>query len=211
MARYTGPVCKLCRREGMKLYLKGERCYGPKCAIERRAYAPGMHGKRAQFQRKVSDYGNQLREKQKVRRIYGVLERQFQRYFREAQKRKGKTGEALLQTLERRLDNVVYRLGFASSRAQARQLVNHGHFEVNGRKTDIPSMLVKPGDVITVRERSRRTTYFRNLAQDLAQHQPPPWLSLDPEAMRGQVVSLPSREDIEYPIQEQLIVEYYSR
>ncbi|MFQ6057755.1 MAG: 30S ribosomal protein S4 [Anaerolineae bacterium] len=211
MARYTGPVCKLCRREGEKLFLKGERCFTPKCAIERRSYAPGFHGRRGRFRRKVSDYGLQLREKQKARRIYGVLERQFRRYFKDAQKRKGRTGEILLQTLERRLDNVVYRLGFASSRAQARQLVRHGHFEVNKRKTDIPSYLVKPGDEIAVREKSKKSAYFKDLAQELGQGTIPQWMSLDPRSMSGRILDLPSREDLDITISEQLIVEYYSR
>ncbi|OGO42403.1 MAG: 30S ribosomal protein S4 [Chloroflexi bacterium RBG_16_57_9] len=211
MARRIDPVCKLCRREGEKLFLKGERCFSPKCAIERRNYAPGMHGKKAQFRRKLSDYGVQLREKQKVRRIYGMMERQFRRYFEEAQKSKGLTGLNLLQSLERRLDNVVYRLGFAYSRAQARQLVNHGHFEVNGVKTDVPSYLLKPGDQISVREKSRNTTYFKDLPKELERVKVADWLSLDARNLGGRVVSLPNREDIEQPIKEQLIVEFYSR
>lgn len=211
MARRTDPVCKLCRREGEKLFLKGERCFSPKCAIERRSYAPGMHGKKAQFRRKLSDYGVQLREKQKTRRIYGLMERQFRRYFEEAQKSKGLTGLNLLQSLERRLDNVVYRLGFAYSRAQARQLVNHGHFEVNGVKTDVPSFLLKPGDQIAVREKSRNTTYFKDLSKELERVKVADWLSLDARNLGGRVVSLPNREDIEQPIKEQLIVEFYSR
>lgn len=211
MARYTGPVCKLCRREGEKLFLKGERCFTPKCAVERRSYAPGMHGRRGQYRRKVSDYGLQLREKQKARRIYGVMERQFRRYFREAQKQKGLTGENLLQILERRLDNVVYRLGFASSRAQARQLVRHGHFEVNGRKTDIPSYLVKPGDEIRVRDRSRKLAYFQAAAKELERKAVPEWMSLDPRSLSGRILELPKREDIDLTLKEQLIVEYYSR
>ena len=211
MARYTDAVCKLCRREGMKLFLKGERCLSPKCAIERRPYPPGEHGQRRTGRRKVSDYGMQLREKQKVRRMYGVLERQFRRYFQEASRRKGQTGETLLILLERRLDNVVYRLGFADSRAQARQLVRHGHFEVNGTKTDIPSYLVKPGDVIRVRERSRSRTYFKERAQLLEGRAVPEWLQLRPAEMSGTVLAEPSRQDIQIPVNEQLIVEYYSR
>ncbi len=211
MARYTDAVCKLCRREGMKLFLKGERCLSPKCAIERRPYPPGEHGQRRTGRRKVSDYGMQLREKQKVRRMYGVLERQFRRYFQEASRRKGRTGETLLILLERRLDNVVYRLGFADSRAQARQLVRHGHFEVNGIKTDIPSYLVKPGDVIRVRERSRSRTYFKERAQLLEGRTVPEWLQLHPGEMSGTVLAEPSRQDIQIPVNEQLIVEYYSR
>lgn len=211
MARRTDPVCKLCRREGEKLFLKGARCFTPKCAIERRNYAPGEHGKKAQFRRKLSDYGTQLREKQKARRIYGVLERQFRRYFEEAQKTKGLTGLNLLQSLERRLDNVVYRLGFATSRAQARQLVSHGHFELNGKRTDVPSALLKPGDQISVRAQSRDSVYFKDLAKDLERVRVPNWLSLDARSLTGRVISLPGREDIELPIKEQLIVEFYSR
>lgn len=211
MARYTGPVCKLCRREGEKLLLKGERCFTPKCALERRAYAPGVHGRQAQFRRKKSDYGLQLREKQKARRIYGVLERQFRRYFKEAERRKGLTGVNLLIVLESRLDNVVYRLGFADSRAQARQLVRHGHFDVNGRKTNTPSFLVKAGDVITVRERSKKITYFRDLSTVMEHKVVPEWLSLDIPKMEGRVLTLPTREDIDASLNEHLIVEYYSR
>ncbi|MFB0533451.1 MAG: 30S ribosomal protein S4 [Anaerolineae bacterium] len=211
MARYTGPVCKLCRREGEKLLLKGERCFTPKCALERRAYAPGMHGRQAQFRRKESEYGLQLREKQKARRIYGVLERQFRRYFREAERRKGLTGVNLLIILESRLDNVVYRLGFADSRVQARQLVRHGHFDVNGRKTNVPSFLVKAGDAIAVRERSKKLAYFRDLNAVIEHKVVPEWLSLDIPKMEGQVLALPTREDIDASLNEQLIVEYYSR
>ncbi len=211
MARHTESVCKLCRREGEKLFLKGERCYSPKCAIERRGYPPGQHGRQAQFRRKVSDYGLQLREKQKARRIYGVLERQFRRYFREAERRRGLTGSNLLIILESRLDNVVFRLGFAESRAQARQLVRHGHFEVNGRKTNIPSFLVKPGDVVRVKSNSRSTPYFRDLSQDLGHRAAPEWMSLDESAMTGTILSLPDRSDIDVTLNEQLIVEYYSR
>ena len=211
MGRYRGPVCRLCRREGEKLFLKGERCYTPKCAIERRNYPPGMHGRRTQFRRRVSDYGLQLREKQKAKRIYGVMERQFRRYFQQALKHKGMTGANLLQTLERRLDNVVYRLGLADSRAQARQLVTHGHITVNGRKMNIPSYLVRAGDVIGVRERSRRNAHFRGLADKLDPANVPAWLQLDPQALEGRVLSLPQRDQIDEPINEQLIVEFYSR
>ena len=211
MARYRGPVCRLCRREGMKLYLKGERCYTPKCAFERRPYPPGMHGPAARYQRKQSDYALQLREKQKVKRIYGVMERQFRRYFEEASKRKGVTGATLLTILETRLDNVVYRLGFADSRAQARQLVRHGHIEVNGRKVNIPSYRVKPGDIIKVRERSRKNAFFRDRAEILEEKQVPDWLELDPVNMAGRVLALPQRHHIDIPINEQLIVEFYSR
>ncbi len=211
MARYTGPVCKLCRREGEKLFLKGERCFTPKCALEKRSYPPGMHGRRSQFRRRVSDYGVQLREKQKARRIYGVMERQFRRYFREAERRPGMTGSNLLRLLETRLDNVVYRLGFASSRAQARQLVRHGHFQVNGRKTDIPSYLVEPGDEIAVGDNSKGKPYFRDLAKGLEEKAVPGWLSLDLESLTARVLDLPSKEEVETPISEQLVVEYYSR
>ncbi|MCL4828660.1 MAG: 30S ribosomal protein S4 [Caldilinea sp.] len=213
MARYTDSVCKLCRREGQKLFLKGERCLSPKCAIERRAFPPGVHGKKQTFRRKTSDYGLQLREKQKARRIYGVLERQFRRYFEEANRTKGMTGVNLLAMLEKRLDNVVYRLGFADSRAQARQLVRHGHFEVNGRKTDIPSFQVSVGDVITVRESARNKGYFKERAQIMqgGSSSVPAWLRASVVDMKGEVLGAPAREDIEIPLNEQLIVEYYSR
>lgn len=212
MARYTGPVCRLCRREGQKLFLKGERCTSPKCALERKDYPAGQHGQVSRFRRqRPSDYYRQLREKQKVRRIYGVLERQFHRYFEEASRRPGLTGEILLILLERRLDNVVYRLGFADSRAQARQLVQHGHFTVNGRRVTIPSYLVSQGDVIAVREGSRKRTYFQGLAQALDERGVPEWLSLDVKGLSARVVGLPRREDVDTPITEQLVVEYYSR
>jgi len=210
MARYTGPVCKLCRREGEKLFLKGERCFSKSCAFEQRAFPPGAHGRRAQFRRKVSDYGMQLREKQKARRIYGILEAQFRRYYRLAEKQTGMTGPNLLVILERRLDNVVYRLGFADSRSQARQLVLHGHFDLNGEKATVPSMLVKAGDKISVRENSRRDTYFQGMTERLAQSSVPGWLALDAQSMSGQVLALPMREQIDVPLTEQLIVEYYS-
>lgn len=211
MARYKDAVCKLCRREGEKLFLKGERCLSPKCAVERRPYPPGLHGRQAQFQRKVSDYGLQLRAKQKARRVYGVMERQFRRYFREAERRRGLTGTNLLILLESRLDNVVYRLGFAQSRPQARQLVRHGHFEVNGRKVNIPSFLVQAGDVVAVRSGSRNNVYFRDVALDLEHRAVPEWLSRDDASMSARVLSLPERTDIDISINEQLIVEYYSR
>jgi small subunit ribosomal protein S4 len=212
MARYTGPVCKLCRREGAKLFLKGSRCFSPKCAFERRAYPPGQHGRGATFRRRrASDYARQLREKQKARRIYGVLERQFRRYYREAQRRPGMTGENLLVILESRMDNVVYRMGFADSRAQARQLVQHGHFDLNGRRTDIPSALLKPGDIVSVRQNSRRRKYFKGLSAVLEQREVPAWLTIDPSQLAGRVVALPTREAIDQPLSEQLIVEYYSR
>lgn len=211
MANYTDAVCRLCRREGQKLFLKGERCLSPKCAIERRNYPPGDHGKKTTFRRKVSDFGMQLREKQKARRIYGVMERQFRRYFRDASRRKGMTGATLLSMLESRLDNVVYRLGFADSRSQARQLVRHGHFDVNGRKTNVPSFLVQVGDVVTVRASSRDKAYFRDRAQLMQSGKPPAWLAVNLPMMSGTVQAAPSREDIEIPLNEQLIVEYYSR
>ena len=211
MARYKDAVCKLCRREGEKLFLKGERCVSPKCAFERRPYPPGSHGKQSTFRRKTSDYGLQLRAKQKARRVYGVLERQFRRYFREAEKQRGQTGVNLLILLESRLDNVVYRLGFAASRPQARQLVRHGHLEVNGRKVNIPSYLVKAGDIVMVRTRSRQMVYFKDLFHDLPHRAVPEWLSRDDEVMAGRVMSVPERKDIDVTLNEQLIVEYYSR
>jgi small subunit ribosomal protein S4 len=212
MARVIGPVCKLCRREGEKLFLKGSRCLSPKCAIERRAYAPGQHGQSGQFRRsRSSDYSVQLREKQKARRIYGVLERQFRRYFTIAQRSKGLTGQVLLQILESRLDNVVYRMGLASSRAQARQLVQHGHFDVNGVRTDTPAKLVKTGDIISVHDSSRGARYFKAVAKDSDAPAAPQWLSVDPAGLSGRVLHLPSREEIDLSLNEQLIVEYYSR
>jgi small subunit ribosomal protein S4 len=207
LARYTGPVCKLCRREGVKLFLKGEKCYTDKCPVTRRPYPPGQHG---QGRRKLSEYGIQLREKQKARRTYGVLEGQFRRYLAWAEKRPGVTGEMLLRYLERRLDNVVYRLGFASSRAEARQLVRHGHFEVNGRRVDIPSYLVKVGDEIRVRESSRQKTRFKEMAQSPSRNVPG-WLEANPDTLTGRVVRWPNRDEIDAPVQEQLIIEFYSR
>jgi len=211
MARYLGSKCKLCRREGEKLYLKGDRCYSPKCAYERRDYAPGMHGRKRSFRRKVSDYGLQLREKQKTRRIYGVMERQFRRYFEAALQHKGVTGAELLITLERRLDNIVYRLGFASSRNQARQLILHGHFMLNEQRARTPSMLGSENDIVTVRERSRALQYFKDVEKELEHMTTPEWLSLDAASMAGRVQYLPSREQLDVPIREQLIVEFYSR
>jgi len=211
MARHTDAVCKLCRREGEKLFLKGERCLSPKCAIERRPYPPGVHGRQAQFRRKVSDYGLQLRAKQKARRIYGIMERQFRRYFREAERQRGMTGMNLLILLESRLDNVVYRLGFASSRAQGRQWVRHGHIEVNGRRVNIPSYLVEAGDVIAVRPTSRQKPAFKELAQELEHRPIADWLSRDDMTLTGRVLGIPERKDLDVTIDEQLIVEYYSR
>jgi small subunit ribosomal protein S4 len=212
LARYTGPVCKLCRREGEKLFLKGSRCMTPKCSFERRPYPPGQHGREKQFRRgRASDYLLQLREKQKARRIYGVLERQFSNYFEKATQQPGLTGTNLLKMLERRLDNVVYRLGMADSRAQARQLVNHGHIMINGRRTSIPSALVAPGDTISVRPESMRRTYFRDLRQEIDDRQVPRWLALDANNLSARVLQIPEREDIDTTVNEQLIVEYYSR
>jgi len=195
----------------MKLFLKGERCYSPKCAVEKRSYAPGMHGKKGTFRHKESDFALQLREKQKVRRFYGVQERQFRRYFRSAQRVKGMTGVTLLITLERRLDNVVYRLGLADSRPQARQLVRHGHFTLNGHNHNVPSYLVGIGDVIAVREISRSNGYFKSMADRLGQRAVPEWLQFDENRLVGHVVGTPDRQAIEVPLKEQLIVEYYSR
>lgn len=209
MARYTGAVCRLCRRVGEKLLLKGDRCLTPKCAIERRTGPPGHHA--AARQRKISDRGLQLKEKQKARYTYGVLERQFRRFFNEAVRLPGVTGENLLSLLERRLDNVVYRLGFAASRAQARQLVRHGHFMVNGHKTNVPSFLVKPADVIQWCESGKRTEYYKRLAEVSKDLTAPGWLSLDPQKLEGRVLTFPTRVDIEGNFNEKAIVEYYSR
>jgi len=209
MARYIGPVCRLCRREGMKLFLKGERCYTEKCAIEKRNFVPGQHGKTRKS--KLAGYGVQLREKQKVKRIYGVLEDQFRRYFEQAERTRGITGETLLQLLERRLDNVAYRLGLATSRAQARQLVRHGHLTVNGRKVDIPSFSVKPGDVVTVRQSSHKVPAILHALEEVKGRGVPEWLSFDAEGMSAKVGSVPTREQINLPVQEQLIVELYSK
>jgi small subunit ribosomal protein S4 len=212
MAKYTDAVCKLCRREGEKLFLKGQRCFSPKCAFERRGFPPGEHGRDAQFKRRrVSDYSRQLREKQKARRIYSVSEKQFRRYYRSALQKRGVTGENLLQLLERRLDNVVYRLGFAESRAQARELVTHGHFNVNTRRTDVPSMIIKPGDVIEVRPGSRVRTYFKELPTVSETRTIPRWLERDLKNLSGKIVQNPERQDIDASLREQLIIEFYSR
>jgi len=208
LARYTGPSCKLCRREGMKLYLKGERCYKDKCGIEKKSYPPGQHG---QLKKKLSDYGVQLREKQKVKRIYGILESQFRLYFERAVQMKGITGENLLQLLERRLDNVVYRGGFASSRSQARQLVRHNHFLVNGKKVNIPSFLVKPGDVIEVKEKSRDNKLIVEALETAEGRGTSDWMSIDKSAFKAVINRLPERSDVGYDIQEHLIVELYSK
>jgi small subunit ribosomal protein S4 len=208
MARYTESVCRLCRREGAKLFLKGTRCYTKKCSFERRPTPPGQHGVR---RRKMGEFGIQLREKQKVRRVYGVLERQFRNYYRDAESQTGHTGEALLQRLETRLDNVVFRLGFASSRAQARQLVAHGHFAVNGTATNVPSYSLKPGDRVEVRESKRGREAFKVVKETLKSHQAPEWLSLDAAKLGGSVASLPRRDQMPLDLSEQLVVEYYSR
>jgi small subunit ribosomal protein S4 len=208
LARYTGPSCRLCRRENTELFLKGDRCYTDKCAIKRRNYPPGQHG---QGRSKTSDYGVQLREKQKVKRLYGLIEKQFRNYFDRADRMKGVTGENLLSLLERRLDNVVYRLGFASSRAEARQLVRHGHFSLNGRKATIPSMQVKAGDQIELREKSRAVTSINDSLDSVVRRGIPQWLELERDAFKGCAKALPVREDITTPIQEQLIVELYSK
>ncbi len=208
MARYSDPVCRLCRREGTKLFLKGDRCFSPKCGIERRAYPPGQHGQgRARF----SDYGVQLREKQKVKRMYGLLEKQFASTMHRATRMKGRAGENLLILLERRLDNVVFRMGFSTSRAEARQLVRHGHIQVDGRAASIPSMLVREGSSVSVAEKSRKIARIAGALETLEGRSVPQWLETDKDEFRGTVKAMPSREDITMPIQEQLIVELYSR
>ncbi len=212
MAKYTGPVCKLCRREGEKLFLKGQRCFTPKCSFEKRGYPPGDHGRDAQFRRRrISDYSRQLREKQKTRRIYNSTERQFRRYYRTALRQRGLTGENLLTMLERRLDNVVFRLGFAENRAHARLLVTHGHFNVNGRRIDVPSVLVRPGDLVEVRPGSRARTYFKGLTALAETRTAPRWLERDLKALAGKVLQPPERQDVDASLNEQLIIEYYSR
>ena len=208
MARYTVAVCKLCRREGQKLFLKGQRCYTDKCALNRRAYAPGQHG---QGRKKTSEYGMQLRAKQVARRYYGVLEGQFRAYYGMATKMEGKTGENLLSVLESRLDNVVYRLGWASSRAEARQLVVHGHFNVNGKRVDIPSYLTRVGEVISIRENSRQSAKIKAVVEENAARPCPKWLEVNREALEGKVVAVPAREDIDLEVDETLIVELYSK
>lgn len=208
MARYTESVCRICRREGQKLFLKGDRCYTDKCAVTRRAYAPGQHG---QSRRKLSEYGTQLREKQKVRRAYGMLEGQFRHYFEMANKKEGVTGENLLSILESRLDNVVFRLGLAVSRPEARQLVSHAHFTVNGKKVNVPSYLVKPGDVISVKEKSRQSAKFDAILASTESRLVPKWLDMNRDTLEGKVISLAEREDIDMPIEEHMIVEYYSK
>lgn len=208
MARYTEAKCRRCRREGTKVFLKGDRCYTDKCPFERRPYPPGQHGRR---RKKSSDYESQLREKQKVRQMYGIMEKQFHSYFEKAEAQKGVTGMNLLRLLEMRLDNIIYRLGFANSRDQARQLVLHGHFSVGGKKVDIPSYQVKPGDEITVREKSRKILVIQDAQEVIARRGCPEWLELDSENLKGSVKDVPSREDITFPINENLIVELYSK
>ena len=208
MARYRGSVCRLCRREGTKLFLKGDRCFSEKCAIERRAYPPGMHG---QGRVRFSDYGMQLREKQKVKRMYGLLEKQFRQTFSRAAAMKGRSGENLLILLERRLDNVVFRLGYATSRAEARQLVKHGHFQIDGKRVKTPSIMVKPGMQVSLRERSKKVERVTAALEALEGKSLPQWLEIDTESQQGTIKQLPVREDITLPIDEQLIVELYSR
>jgi len=208
MARYTGPVCRLCRREGTKLYLKGERCTSGKCALDRRSTAPGQHGA---ANKKMREYGLQMREKQKTRRYYGVLEKQFVNYYEEAARKEGMTGENLICLLERRLDNVVYRMGFASSHKEARQLVLHGHFTLNGKKVNIPSLIVKAGDVVAVKESSRDSVKIKALAESAASQTAPKWLEVKADAMTAKVLNLPAREDVDFDFNEQLIVELYSK
>jgi small subunit ribosomal protein S4 len=208
VAKYIDSVCRLCRREGLKLFLKGDRCYSERCAFERRAYPPGQHG---QKRSKFSEYGIQLREKQKVKRLYGLLERQFRIVFQRAERMKGVTGENLLLLLERRLDNIVYRMGFAQTRAEARQLVRHSHFLVNGRKVNVPSYLVQEGDVVHLRERSQKVGRIGESLQTVVRRGVPSWLEIDAKSFKGEVKSLPRREDLTMPIQEQLIVELYSK
>jgi small subunit ribosomal protein S4 len=211
VARYKGSVCRLCRREGMKLFLKGDRCFTEKCAIEKRNYAPGMHGKTGRVKSKLQGYGLQLREKQKVKRLYGMLENQFALTFQRASQEKGVVGEVLLQKLERRLSNVVYRLGFGNSQAQARQLVRHGHVRVNDRKIDIPSYQVRVGDVLTLTPKAARNTLVEASVEAVKGRGVPKWLELDPPNLTGKVLALPARDDVTFPIQEQLIVELYSK
>ena len=208
MARYTGPSCKLCRREGTKLFLKGDRCTSGKCALDRRSTAPGQHGAANKKQR---EYGMQLREKQKTRRYYGILEKQFKNYFVEADRQEGMTGENLLKLIERRLDNVVYRMGMAESRKEARQLVLHAHFQLNGKKVNVPSLIVKVGDVITVKDSSKNLTKFKELAEGINTKISPKWLEVNRENISAKVIALPEREDIDFPFSEQLIVELYSK
>ena len=208
MARYTGPACRLCRREGKKLFLKGERCTTGKCALDRRPTAPGQHGA---ARKKEGEYGMQLREKQRAKRYYGVQEKQFKKYYVAADKQNGIAGENLLSLLERRFDNVVYRMGLASSRKEARQLVRHAHFELNGKKADIPSIILKPGDVVSLREKSRASDKFKELAEQMAAVIPPKWLDVDTDNFTAKMIMLPERADVDFPFEEQLIIELYSK
>lgn len=210
MARYTGPACRLCRRENTKLFLKGDKCTSDKCPLVRRAKAPGQHGANA-GRRRVKEYGLQLREKQKARRYYGILEKQFNNYFDKADKKPGQTGENLLTMIETRLDNVVYRMGMADSRRQARQLVRHGHFQINGKKANIPSLLVKKGDVISVKESSRKSALIKMLVENISGRSVPAWIELDAENAVATIAALPTRDDIDFPFEEHLIVELYSK
>ena len=209
MGRYTDSICRQCRREGEKLFLKGDRCYSEKCAVEKRAYVPGQHGQGRRS--KPTEYGIQLREKQKTKRIYGLMEKQFRNYYRKADRQQGITGANLLILLERRFDNVVYRLGFAASRKEARQLVNHGHFTINGKRADIPSMLLREDDVVQVKEGSRNSAKFQEIKEQAAYKTPPEWLSVDVDNLIGKVLAKPTREQIDTAVNEQLIVELYSR
>ena len=208
MAKYTGPACRQCRREGVKLFLKGDRCFSDKCALARRSTVPGQHGA---GRKTVKEYGLQLREKQKARRYYGVLENQFKHYYEIAAKQEGVTGENLLSMLERRFDNVVYRMGLAESRKEARQLVTHGHFSINGKKANVPSIIVKQGDVIALRESARGSEKFKGLMEVMESNNAPKWLEVDNSAVSAKVIALPKREDIDFPFEEQLIVELYSK
>ena len=210
MAKYTGPACRLCRREGTKLFLKGDRCFSDKCSVSRRAQAPGQHGV-GTGRKRVKEYGLQLREKQKAKRYYGILEKQFKNYFVKADKKEGQTGENLLTMIERRLDNVVYRMGMADSRREARQLVRHGHFRVNGRKVDIPSYITKKGDVITLREQSRKSPKIKMLVENISARSVPAWISMDKENIQATITALPVRTDIDFPMEGHLIVELYSK
>jgi ribosomal protein S4, bacterial/organelle type len=208
MAKYTGPACRLCRREGVKLFGKGERCYTEKCAITRRAVAPGQHGA---ARKKVGEYGLQLREKQKAKRYYGIQEKQFRNYFAKAESKEGMTGENLLTLIERRLDNIAFRMGMGESRRDARQLVIHGHFLLNGKKADIPSMILKAGDVVSIKETSRKSEKIKSLVENLDNRTPPSWIEVDKENLTAKINSLPKREDVDFPFEEHLIVELYSK
>ena len=210
MAKYTGPACRLCRREGTKLFLKGDRCFSDKCSVSRRAQAPGQHGV-GTGRKRVKEYGLQLREKQKAKRYYGILEKQFKNYFVKADKKEGQTGENLLTMIERRLDNVVYRMGMADSRREARRLGRHGHFRVNGRKVDIPSYITKKGDVITLREQSRKSPKIKMLVENISARSVPAWISMDKENIQATITALPVTTDIDFPIEEHLIDELYSK